>query len=193
MYAQFIDPEYSNVMVLDDQKRVTYDNGACSNLKYTLYSNCENCEAVLVLTSDGRKISHLMNVTDNQRLNNSWSILQSQPDYHAIALYYTHTILTVSEYDDIINSVIDNFFTLTPENAEDIINEFGVHFTNFRNKLRFPQQIYTYPLYVTIQFQPCPLGFILSQSQCDCNKLLQYMPTVECNIDDQTITRAGSV
>ena len=73
VYAQFIDPEYSNVMVLDDQKRVTYDNGACSNLKYTLYSNCENCEAVLVLTSDGRKISHLMNVTDNQRLNNSMS------------------------------------------------------------------------------------------------------------------------
>ena len=84
--------------------------------------------------------------------------------------------------------MIDNFFTLTPE---DIV--YYNQTINISNKLRFPQQIYTYPLYIYIQFIPCPLGFTLSQSQCDCNQLLQNMPTVECDIDGQIITRAGSV
>ena len=69
-----------------------------------------------------------------------------------------------------------------------------IKFHIFRNKLRFPTQIYTYPLYLNIQFHPCPLGFTLSSSnKCDCDQLLKHMPTVECDIDDQIITRAGSV
>ena len=201
VYAQIIDNELSHASVKTNQKRISYDNGACNHLKYTFYSNCEKCEAVLVLTSDERKVSQMMNINNNQRINQSWSILQSQPDYHALAFKYAKKLLIVNDhkiyfskdYDNVINSVIDNFFTLTPENLQynrDLNNNQLLHIPN---KLRFPQQIYTYPFYINIQFRPCPLGFTLSQSQCDCNQLLQHMPTVECDIQNQTITRAGSV
>ena len=83
-------------IVSDDQTIVSYDNGACTNLNYTVYSSCDDCEAVLVLTSDGRKVSQLMNVTDNQRLNQSWSILQSQSDYHALAFDYVKKLLNLT-------------------------------------------------------------------------------------------------
>ena len=201
VYAQVVDTAdttYNNTIVPD---RVRYDNGLYKNLNYTVYSSCEECEAVLVLTSEGRKVSQLMNVTDNQRLNQSWSILESQPDYHALALDYAKRLITVTnrnlflsqEYDKIVNSVIDNLFTLTPQTLQ-----YGDYNKNqlsyISNKLRFPTQIYTYPLYFNIQFHPCPLGFTLSQSnKCDCNQLLKHMPTVECVIDGETITRAGSV
>ena len=199
-YAQVVDTAdttYSNT-------RVRYENGVCKNLNYTVYSSCEECEAVLVLTSDGRKVSQLMNVTDNQRLNQSWSILESQPDYHALAFDYAKRLITVNNdsifisqenYDKIVNSVIDNFFTLTPETLqEEYIDYNHSKLLYIPNKLRFPTEIYTYPLYLNIQFRPCPLGFTLSQSnKCDCNQLLKHMPTVECVIDGETITRAGSV
>ena len=201
VYAQVVDSAdttYSNTIVPD---RVRYDNGVCKNLNYTVYSSCEECEAVLVLTSDERKVSQLMNVTDNQRLSQSWSILESQPDYHALAVDYAKRLITVNddslslsqEYDKIVNSVIDNFFKITPETLQ--YEDYNYHQLLYvRNKLRFPTQIYTYPLYFNIQFRLCPLGFTLSQSnKCDCNQLLKHMPTVECVIDGETITRAGSV
>ena len=196
--AQFMD---TDVVVSDDQKRVIYHNDVCKKLEYTVYSSCEDCDAVLVLTSDGRMVSQPMNIAENQKLNQSWSILQSEPDYHELAFRYAQELIAVlglqlyisEEYDEVVNSVINNFFTLTPEDIETYIDNFTIQNITFHNKLRFPQQIYTYPLYINIQFKPCPLGFTLSQSQCDCNQLLQYMPTVECNIDGQTITRAGSV
>ena len=57
----------------------------------------------------------------------------------------------------------------------------------------FPQEIYDYPLYITLSFRPCPLGFHLSQNECDCLPILQLIPTVECNIQGPNITRRGSV
>ena len=86
-----------------------------------------------------------------------------------------------------------NLFTLTPETLqhEDFNDKQLLHISN---KLRFPTQIYTYPLYFNIQFRPCPLGFTLSPSNnCDCDQLLKQMPTVECDIDSQIITHAESV
>ena len=201
VHAQIMYTTYNDIAVQFDQKRVRYDNGVCKNLKYTLNSSCDKCEAVLVLTPDGKKISKLMNVTDNQRLNQSWFILQSQSDYHALAFYYAKKLITVFEdhlflseqYTDVINSVIDKFFTLTPEHIRRLIDTNPYELKYIRNKLRFPQQIYIYPLYINIKFHPCPVGFTLTHSQCDCNQILQHMPSVECDIDNQTITRAGSV
>ena len=197
VYAYFMDTEYNNISVQTDQLRVRYDNGECKHLEFTLYSSCEKCEAVLVLTSDGRKVSQLMNITDNQKLNKSWSILQSQPDYRALALGYAQKLITVDgtlteNYDGVINSVIANFFMITPEKIQ-FANLNNDQIASVSNKLRFPKHIYTYPLYITIQFHPCPLGFTLSQFQCDCNQLLQDMTTVDCDIQYQTITRIGSV
>ena len=190
VYGKFLDTNFS---VQTNQKSMSYKNGPCSNLNYTLYSNCEECEAVFVLTSN-TNISNKMNATDNRRLNHSWSILHSEPDYHALAVYYVQKLITGGviphlsvEYNDIINSVIDNFFTFSNEH-------FDIYQLQFiQNKMRFPKQIYTYPLYVNITFRHCPLGFTLFQSKCVCNHLLRHMPTVKCDIQTQTINRAGSV
>ena len=76
VYAQVIDTAHNNATVSRDQMGVSYDNGACSNLNYTVYSSCEECKVALILTSDGRKVSQLKTSIDNQRLIKSWSILQ---------------------------------------------------------------------------------------------------------------------
>ena len=106
VYAQVVDSAdttYSNAIVPD---RVRYDNGVCKNLNYTVYSSCEECEAVLVLTSDRRKVSQLMNDTDNHRFNQSWSILESQPDY---AFDYARRLITVTNNNQFCD--LQNFYT----------------------------------------------------------------------------------
>ena len=204
VYAQFMDSENSSVQ--SDQKRLSYRiNDGCAKLNYKVISSCENYEAVLVLTSDEREVSQLLDSVDNQKLNRSWSILQSEPDYRKLLLEYTQKLLSVEnrvihsseQYYDILDSVIDDFFTICPAQLYfQYIQESGIVdfiITEIYNKLIFPQEIYTYPLYINVEFLSCPLGFTLSQSQCDCDQLLRHMPTVQCDIERQSITRAGSV
>ena len=52
------------------------------------------------------------------------------------------------------------------------------------------------PVYANISILPCPAGFTLTNRppfKCDCNQLLQQIPGVQCNINDQTIGRSGLV
>ena len=196
IYVQFMGKDKGNHFIRPYQKK-GYKNGQCQLLNYTLFSECEKCKTVIVLTTDKNNISHLMNVNDNQRLNQSWYILHSAPDYNKLAshfikefIYYTidgdhDTPHLTQKYFSVVNKTIDNFYTLTPENYAEK--------QKVNNKLRFPQQIYTYPLYIDIEFRSCPLGFTLSDSRCDCNHILQCIPTVKCDIKDQTIIRSGSV
>ena len=54
----------------------------------------------------------------------------------------------------------------------------------------------TNPVYINISLLPCPPGFHIRSSEpykCNCNKLLQQIPGVECFIQDQTIERSGLV
>ena len=196
VYGQLLMDNETNIILLEQ----SCENGMCKKLNYILNSTCEECEAVLVLTSDGRKVSELIDITENQRLNRSWSILQSEPDYHALAWRYVQKFIIIKDfiphisrkYDDFANSLIENFFVLSPEPLPKLSIDHHSLKSIF-NKLRFPKQIYTYPLYINIKFRPCPLGFTLSQSQCDCNHLLHYMPAVKCDIQSRNISRAGSV
>ena len=89
----------------------------------------------------------------------------------------SHFIFYADKYERAANETIKDFYTVTTE----------------PHKLHFPIEIYRYPLYIHIVFKPCPLGFHLSQSQCSCNSLLQQIPTVECNIQTQSISCHGSV
>ena len=59
----------------------------------------------------------------------------------------------------------------------------------------FPKKILEYPAYVNVTLLPCPLGFELcgSTAKCKCNDLLQRLTGVECDIQDETITRGGSI
>ena len=58
IYAQFMDSS-----VQSDQKRLSYRiNDGCAKLSYKVISTCENCEAVLVLSSDKREVSQLLDI-----------------------------------------------------------------------------------------------------------------------------------
>ena len=61
--------------------------------------------------------------------------------------------------------------------------------------ITFPKQVLEYPVYVNITLLPCPLGFQLYgiQPKCECSSLLMTLPGVSCDIQDQTISRAGLV
>ena len=48
-------------------------------------------------------------------------------------------------------------------------------------------------MYINISLLPCHPGFHISNSKCDCNKLLQQVPSVQCFIQEQTIGRSGLV
>ena len=94
IYAQFMDSETISV-----QKRLGYRiNDGCAKLSYKVISTCENCETVLVPTSDEREVSQFLDSVDYQRLNQSWSILQSEPDYHKLLLEYIRKCFTVKNY-----------------------------------------------------------------------------------------------
>ena len=51
----------------------------------------------------------------------------------------------------------------------------------------------TNPVYLSIFIIPCPPGFHIRSSKCDCNKLLHQIPGVQCFIQEQTIGRSGLV
>ena len=51
----------------------------------------------------------------------------------------------------------------------------------------------TNPVYLSIFLLPCPPGFHIRSSKCDCNKLLHKIPGVQCFIQEQTIGRSGLV
>ena len=51
----------------------------------------------------------------------------------------------------------------------------------------------TNPVYLNISLLPCPPGFHIRSSKCDCNKLLHQIPGVQCFIQEQTIGRSGLV
>ena len=54
----------------------------------------------------------------------------------------------------------------------------------------------TNPVYINISLLPCPPGFHIRSSEpykCDCNKLLQQIPGVECFNQDQAIDCSGLV
>ena len=48
-------------------------------------------------------------------------------------------------------------------------------------------------IFSVLQYSVSSMSFWIHSNKCDCVQLLQHMPTVECDIDGQIITRAGSV
>ena len=188
VHAQFMDNKF--VFISQTQSWVPFKNGACQNLSYTIFSSCNACETVLVLTPDQRKVPQSPNSNFNEKLKKSWSNLLSDGNYHILTKYFidkfgrfskflgtVHFTFYAEKYEKAVHETIKDFYTVTTE----------------PHKLHFPIEIYRYPLYIHIVFKPCPLGFALSESQCFCNSLLQQIPTVECDIQTQSISRHGSV
>ena len=188
VHAQFMDNKF--VFISQTQSWVPFKNGACQNLNYTMFSSCIGCEAVLVLTPDQSKVPQSPDPSFNEKLKNTMSKLSSDGSYHTLANNFIDEfgktenafgsiryIFYTDKYERAANETIKDFYTVTTE----------------PHKLHFPIEIYRYPLYIHIVFKPCPLGFDLLESQCSCNSLLQQIPTVECDIQTQSISRHGFV
>ena len=177
--AQLMMPsEYSPTSVIylkDGQNSFLFQNGPCRNMSYTFYTNSVKCEAMLVMKTDNSEVIKIMTADDNHKLNYTWHILNILPVHEM----NKHTFMTrYKRLESYSESTINNFFTLS------------------NDKMVFPKEIYNYPAYINISFRSCPLGFSLSEQppfKCDCYQLLFQMPGVTCNIQDQSISRSGSV
>ena len=213
VFTQFLQIPYStdSVDLEPKQNSKAVEHSQCSNLEYTIFSQSEECKAVLVLTHDNRDISHLMNEADNQKITNKWEILSAEPNYKTLAQdvicdfidfsnsnwpYPTPFTVKYNESNQFGNHTIKHFYKFTPAPI-DIQNYSYYCQTKFiQTKLVFPKEIYSYPVYINISFRPCPPGFSLSKHKpfkCDCNQLMQQFPGVKCHIQDQTISRSGLV
>ena len=198
IYAKFLNTSF-NVEMEHGQNITNVKQSQCSSVEYTIFSQNEGFEAIMVLTADNIDVSYTLDGGDNQELFNSWRILNEEPNYNILAsnilrkFFIAHTgspfPLSFAEayYESMSpgNRTIDNFYKYIynsdPEND---------------SKFVFPKEIYGYPLYITINFLPCPTGFSLTSEKpfkCDCNHQLQHLPTVTCHIQDQTISRSGLV
>ena len=164
----------SVIYLKEGQDSVLFENGPCKNFNYTFHTNCVDCKAVLVLKTDNAKVLDIMTTEDNDKLNYTWNVDRlSLPSSEKEIWRYRNDYL-----------------------SELSTHAVGSFLNSFYGKLVFPKEIYNYPLYVNISFHSCPSGFSLTDIlpfKCDCNNLLQKMPGVECTIQDQLISRGGSV
>ena len=166
-----------------------------------LISSCDNCEASLILTTNPYRVITNESVTINEQLRKTWTLLISEADYNKQAKKYITKYFSTDcdglylqltdEYKKEINDTIKGFYTFSYAGPQVTLGMNGFHIIN---RLQFPKHIYDYPLYIRVKFIPCPLGFALSSSKCDCTHLLKHrMTSVKCDIQTQTIHREGSV
>ena len=201
--AKFLSSPYTIHVHLDQgQQSILVSSSNCTNLNYTLYSSEENGTAVLILQTDNADILHPMSSDYNHKVQQSWTILNREPNYHKLAIQIIKDLtkddkygyITNNNYSEMINHTIKNFLKFSPgttcsysENGCDISES---------AKFVFSEEMYSYPVFINISFHSCPLGFSLTTYppfKCDCNPILQLMPQVTCDIQHQAITRRGSM
>ena len=140
-YAQFLQ-EGCLPQLKPEQKVQSVTQHNCSNLSYTIFSQGEASEAVLVLTAQDSYVSQFFNNTVDE---------------------------------DTINAAMW-FYIVSDERAVE------------------PLLYSNSPVYVNVSILPCPPGFMLTTTspfKCDCDGLLQEMPSIHCHIQEQTIGRSG--
>ena len=192
--AKFYSSPYTvHVDLEQGQQSILVSSSKCTNLNYTLYSGEENGTAVLMLQTDNADILQPMSSDYNHKVQQSWTILNGEPNYRKLALEILsdsieiredNYIITTNNYSEMINHTIENFIKFSP----------GTTFGGWDAKFVFSEEIYSYPVLINISFHSCPLGFSLTRNppfKCDCNPILQLMPQVSCDIQHQAITRRG--
>ena len=205
--AQFLQTyDTCSIDLEEGQQSTLVNNGKCTDLKYTLYSRGgENCTATLTLKTNNAEVLQLMNKDDNQKLYYSWAVLNDEPNYHKLAsrllsetiamkkleYYYFVPYLTANNYSEVL---IKDFLKFSSDAKCSNVSRTCKIAKSV--KFVFPKEIYSYPTFINVSFNSCPLGFALSRNRpfkCDCNDLLQQMPQVKCEIQHQTISRGGLV
>ena len=217
VFAQFFHtPNTTDSVDMEPRHSIAVECSQCSNLEYTIFSQNEETEAVLVLTHDNREISRLMNKEDNQEISKTWDLLGKEPNYKTLGqdiicdfIYFPlknddpEFTIHYDESNQPGNRTIKDFYKFTapiivhnPTFQSSDSRENCILNSVVQTKVVFPKEIYSYPVYINISFHPCPPGFSLSKHppfRCDCNQLMQQLPGVKCHIQDQTITRSGLV
>ena len=186
--AEFLSKPFTtcSIDLAQGQQSASVDKNNCANLKYSLYTRDENCTAILVLKTDNAQVLQPMTIEDNHKIYQSWKILNENPNYRELAIALS------GNYSEVSLLTIQNFlkFTLSINTCKGKCLLY--HFVKFV----FPKEIYGYPTFINITFNPCPLGFSISKNppfKCNCNHFLQRMPGVKCDIQEQKITRDGLV
>ena len=189
VYAKLLNTSFDVEMKLG-QNVSNINQNQCSSIKYTIFSQKAMSKVVLVLTAANIDISYILNEGKNQEIENSWRILNSEPNYNTLASNIIHYFAFYTSESDFksINHTVENFYKFTHINS--------LYPTSWKvtNRFIFPQRIYDYPIFINISFLPCPVGFTLTSKKpfkCDCNHQLQHLPTVKCHIQDHTISRSG--
>ena len=190
IYANFL----NNAFDIEMEPGQTVTNiglSQCSSIEYTVFSQSEMSETVLVLTANNINVLYTLSDDDNQEIENAWTALNAEPNYNKLASDIIKDFIEGGDFTEAYyaslqpgNSTIENFYKFTLSDMDSSI------------KFIFPKEIYSYPIYITIFFLPCPAGFCLTSEKpfkCDCNHQLRHLPTVKCHIQDQTISRSGLV
>ena len=208
VFAQFLHtPHTTDFIDMEPRHSIAVEHSHCSNLKYTIFSQSEESEAVLVLTHNNIEISHLMNEEDNQKVTNTWEILSKEPNYKTLArdiicdfMNFTNVPATFTTKYNESNQpgkrTIKDFYKFTRATIDWDLHQKYCKSIFIQTKFVFPKEIYSYPVYIDVSFRPCPLGFSLSKHspfRCDCNQLIKQLPRVKCHIQDETISRSGLV
>ena len=196
IYAKFLNTSF-NVEMEHGQNITNVNQSQCSSVEYTIFSQNEGFEAILVLTTDNIDVSYTLDGGDNQEL---WRILNEEPNYKILASNILQKFFIADFYCIYPPSFTEAYYeSMSPGNRTiDNFYKFIYHSDNlsYDSKFVFPKEIYGYPFYITINFLPCPAGFSLTSEKpfkCDCNHQLQHLPTVKCHIQDKTISRSGLV
>ena len=197
--AQFLPQPYTtcNIYLEQGQQSISVNKSVCANLKYSFHTRAENCTAILVLKTENAKVLRPMTIEDNYKVNQSWNLINENPNYHELALYLLsqdHAADPSRNLSEVSLHTIKNFLKFTSDTA--INCNITKCVVSKSSRFVFPKEIYGYPTFINISFRSCPLGFSISTNppfKCDCNHLLQLMPQVKCDIQEQRITRDGLV
>ena len=166
VFAQFLHTPYTtdSVDMEPRQYSVAVEHSQCSNLEYTIFSQSEECEAVLVLTHDNKEISHLMTEEDNQEISNTWEILSKEPNYKTLAQDIICDFIDFSnsnwplpapftvkynQSNQLGNHTIKHFYKFTPAPIDIYNYSHYCHQKIIETKLVFPKEIYSDPVYST--------------------------------------------
>ena len=145
-YAQFLQGGYL-LQLKPEQKVQSVTQHNCNNLAYTIFSQGEVSEAVLVLTTEDSYVPRFLNKVDEEAM-------------------------------------------IAAENIADMLADY---FQGDKGPLE-PILYSDSPVYVKVSILPCPPGFMLTTAspfKCDCDGLLQEMPSIHCHIQEQTIGCSG--
>ena len=80
---------------------------------------------------------------------------------------------------------------ILPETMGEAIKDYD----KYENGSAFPQDLLNFPIYINITVRLCPPGFSSTPKRrhCHCNEQLQQLPGISCDIQTQTISRAGQM